>query len=178
MHFLVLLFAVLSSIILRYKILSRTINSITVNSLSFETLRQLMNNQPAEHLEEVPFGDFDLELNLCDDIYVSAEQAGLCKSYVVFVDGEYAGYMVVMAAEMIHHRDTMQAVTDSFYIAPAYRSVGAFSALLHAVEDDLKANNIRFFTIGMNPNMPDYEGMKNYIERQYKHTEYLVTKEL
>ena len=86
--------------------------------------------------------------------------------------------MVVMASEMLHHRDTTQAITDSFYIAPAYRKVGAFSALLHYVEEDLKQNNIRFFTIGMNPNMPDYEGMKQYIERQYQHTEYLVTKEL
>ena len=158
--------------------MSRTINSIEVRSLSYKTLRQLVNNQPAEHLEEVPFGDFKLKLNLCDDVYNYTEHEGYCKCYAVFVDSEYAGYMIVMANEMIHHKGTVQAVTDSFYIAPAYRSVGAFSALLHYVEEDLAVNNIRFFTIGMNPNMPDFEGMKNYIERQYKHTEYLVTKEL
>lgn len=137
-----------------------------------------MNNQPAEHLEEVPFGDFKLELNLCDEVYTYSEQVGYCKSYAAFVDNEYAGYMIVMATEMIHHKGTLQAVTDSFYIKPEYRACGIFSALLHHVESDLKQNNIRFLTIGMNPNMPDFEGMKEYIERQYKHTEYLVTKEL
>ena len=158
--------------------MSITINPIEITNLSFTSLRTIMNNQPAEHLEEVPFGDFKLELDLHEEVYIQAESTGHCRCYAAFVDNEYAGYMIVMASEMIHHKDIFQAVTDSFYIAPAYRKVGAFTALLYHVEDDLKQNNIRFFTIGMNPNMPEYEGMKAYIEQQYKHTEYLVTKEL
>lgn len=137
-----------------------------------------MNNQPAEHLEEVPFGNFKLKLDLCDEVYIHAESTGHCRCYAAFVDNEYAGYMIVMACEMIHHKGILQAVTDAFYITPAYRKVGAFSALLKYVEQNLQKNNIRFFTLGMNPNMPDFEGMKEYIEQQYKHTEYLVTKEL
>lgn len=138
-----------------------------------------MNNQPAEHLEEVPFGDYSLKINLCDDVYNCAEHIGYCRSYVAFVDSNYAGYIVVMATEMIHHKGTMQAVTDSFYIAPEYRSSGAFKALLQHVENDLRSNDIRFFTLGLNPNMPNFNKMKSFMRAGlYQHTEYLVTKEL
>lgn len=159
--------------------MSTTINSIEITNLSYTKLRQLMNKQPVQHLEEVPFGNFQLELNLIDEVYDYSEQAGYCRSYAAFVDEEYAGYMVVMASEMIHHRGNFRAVTDAFYIAPAYRSTGAFKALLTQVEQDLKANNIRFLTVGLNPNMGNFPKMKAFMEAGlYQHTEYNVTKEL
>ncbi len=159
--------------------MSITINSIEINSLRYEQLRTLMNKQPVEHLEEVPFGDYQLELDLCHDVYTYSEDVGHCKCYAAFVDGEYAGYMVILASEMIHHRGTTQAVTDSFYITPAYRSAGVFQKLLQTVEQDLKANNIRFLTVGLNPNMPHYNKMDNMLNKSgYITTEVSVTKEL
>lgn len=138
-----------------------------------------MNNDPASHLEEVPFGNFQLELDLCDEVYVSSEQAGYCRCYVVYVDSAYAGYMVVMSTEMLHHRDQLQAVTDVFYIKPEYRSSGAFKVLLKQVEDDLKANNIRFLTVGINPNMPHVDKVKEFVRKEgYMYTELSMTKEL
>jgi hypothetical protein len=138
-----------------------------------------VNNQPVDHLEEVPFGDFQLELDLCDDVYTYTEQAGHCKCYAAFVNGEYAGYMVIMASEMIHHKGNLRAVTDAFYIAPKYRSSKVFVTLLKKVEQDLKANNIRFLTIGLNPNMPHYSKMDGMLSKiGYLTTEVSVTKEL
>ncbi len=159
--------------------MSTTNNSIEVNSLSYTQLRTLMNNNPAKHLEEVPFGDFSLELDLVDEVYVSAEESGFTKCYCIHVDGNYAGYMLIMASEMIHHRGQMQAVTDSFYIAPAYRSTGAFMVLLDKVEQDLKVNGIRFLTVGLNPNMPHFNKVDGKLTRNgYLTTEVSVTKEL
>lgn len=167
------------SIISRSQILSTTINSIEITNLSYTELRTIVNNQPAEHLEEVPFGNFQLELDLVDEVYDYAEQAGHCRCYAAFVDGDYAGYMVVMASEMIHHRDTIQAVTDSFYVAPSYRSTGVFKALLEYVESDLRSNGHRFLTVGLNPNMPNFIKMCGVMRKDgYQHTEYSVTKEL
>lgn len=138
-----------------------------------------MNKQPVEHLKEVPFGDFQLELDLCDDVYSYSESIGHCRCYAAAVDHKYAGYIIVMASEMIHHRGTLQAVTDSFYVAPAYRSSGVFQALLDHVETDLKANNIRFLTVGLNPNMPHYSKLDNMLSKSgYLTTEVSVTKEL
>ena len=51
--------------------MSTTINSIEVTSLKYTDLRQLVNKQPVNHLEEVPFGDFQLELDLVDEVTVS-----------------------------------------------------------------------------------------------------------
>ena len=159
--------------------MSTTINHLEITSISVKDIISIMNNQPAKHLAEVPFGNFNLNMDLMEDVYQSAQDAGYCRCYAAYVDDKYAGNMIIMATEMIHHRDQMQAVTDSFYISPEYRSSGIFSALIAYIEADLKANGIRFLTIGLNPNMPDFEAMKNYIEhKQYQHTEYSVTKEL
>ena len=159
--------------------MSTTINFIEINILSYQDLRALMNIDPVQHLEEVPFGNFKLELNTCDEVYTTAEQSGYCRCYVAFSDGNYAGYMIVMASEMMHHAGEIQAVTDSFYIKPAYRACGIFSALLAHIEGELKANGIRFLTLGMNPNMPHVEGMTEFVHtRGYMHTETLMTKEL
>ncbi len=138
-----------------------------------------MNNQPVSHLEEVPFGNFQLELDLIHEVYEYSEKIGHSRCYAAFMDGDYAGYMIVLATEMIHHKRTMQAVTDSFYIAPEYRKSGAFKVLLTYVEQDLRDNNIRFLTVGMNPNMPAFSHMCDMMQGiGYQHTEYLVTKEL
>lgn len=138
-----------------------------------------MNKQPAKHLEEVPFGDYQLELDLVHEVYENTVEAGYCRCYAVYFKGDYAGYMVVMASEMIHHRGTTCAVTDSFYIAPEYRSTGAFTELLAYVEDDLRENNIRFLTVGLNPNMPHYSKLDYKMsELGYITTEVSVTKEL
>ena len=159
--------------------MSTTINSIEVTSLKYNKLRTIMNNQPAKHLEEVPFGDYQLELDLVDEVYEYSEAIGYCRCYAVYVEGNYAGYMVVMASEMIHHRGTTHAVTDSFYIARKYRSTGAFKALLAHVEEDIKGNDIRFLTIGLNPNMPNYSKMDGMLSKiGYITTEVSVTKEL
>lgn len=138
-----------------------------------------MNNHPAKHLEEVPFGKYQLELDLVHEAYTYSEMVGHCRCYKVTVDGDYAGYMLILASEMIHHRGVTQAVTDSFYIAPAYRSTGAFKALLTYVEDDVRSNGIRFLTVGLNPNMPHFDNVRGALCREdYLHTEYSVTKEL
>ena len=138
-----------------------------------------MNNQPAEHLKEVPFGDFNIELDLHVEVYIHGESTGHCKCYAAFVSNEYAGYMIIMASEMLHHKDIFQAVTDSFYITPAYRSAGVFRVLLDKVEHDLKHNNIRFLTVGLNPNMPHFSKMDNMLSHVgYLTTEVSVTKEL
>lgn len=159
--------------------MSTTINSIEVTSLSYIKLREIMNNQPAKHLKEVPFGDYQLELDLVDEVYDYSEKVGHGRCYAAFIDGDYAGYMIVMASEMIHHRGTVQAVTDSFYIAPEYRSSGAFKALLEYVENDLRENGTRFLTVGLNPNMPNEHLVKGFMfHHGYNHTETSVTKEL
>lgn len=138
-----------------------------------------MNNQPAQHLEEVPFGSFQLELDLADDVYDYSEKVGYLRCYAAYVDGNYAGYMIIMASEMMHHVGTIQAVTDAFYIAPEYRSSGAFKALLNYVEADLKSNGIRFLTLGVSVNTPRYNVVVNLLTRKgYALAELLVTKEL
>ncbi len=159
--------------------MSTTINSIEINSITCKTLRTIIHKQTIEHLEEVPFGDYKLDLELCDEVYDYSEQSGHCKAYVALVNGNYAGYMVIMASEMIHHKGVTQAVTDSFYIVKEQRHTGLFLKLLAHIESDLKANNIRFLSVGLNPNMPHYSKMDNMLTQLgYITTEVSVTKEL
>lgn len=138
-----------------------------------------MKTAPVDHLKEVPFGNFNLELNLCTDTYVHSEATGHARYYVAFVGNEFAGYMTIMASEMLHHRGVMQAVTDSFYVVPAFRSSGTFNKLLTDIENDLVYCGIRFLTIGLNPNMPHFDSMRGALcHKDYLDTEVSVTKEL
>lgn len=159
--------------------MSSTFNSIEINILSYNNIRTLTNKHPVQHLDEVPFGNFDLSLCLVDEDYLAAEAAGNLRCYSVNVNGEWAGYITIIANEMLHHRSELQAVTDAFYIVPKHRGGGAFSELIQFVENDLRESGIRFFTVGLNPNMPNYAGMQGLMDRlMYQHTEYSVTKEL
>ena len=159
--------------------MSTTINSIEISNLSYTELRTLMNKDPVHHLEEVPFGNFQLELDLCDEVYISSEELGYNRCYTASVNGAYAGYVVLMASEMIHHAGQMQAVTDSFYIKPEYRAGGIFAALLTHIENDLRANGIRFLTLALNYNMPHVDKIQKFVhDKDYVYTEILMTKEL
>ena len=159
--------------------MSTTINSIEVESLSYERLRLLMDNDPTLHLEEVPFGSYQLELDLCHEVYSSVQELGYLQCYAVYVNKEYAGYMVVGASEMMHYKGHIRGIADSYYIKPEYRSSGAFSKLLFEVEISLKRNNIEYLTLGMNPLMPHYVNMMEYVGKLgYQTTEILMTKEL
>lgn len=159
--------------------MSNSTKEIEIVQLSFEELIDVMENIPQEHWEEVPFGNFQLELNLCEEVYISSEQQGYARFYSAWVGEEFAGYISVMASEMIQHKGTIQAVTDAFYIAPEYRSSGVFNKLLEHVEQDLALEGIRFLTVGINPNMPHKESVHDYLAgKGYIITELSMTKEV
>jgi GNAT superfamily N-acetyltransferase len=159
--------------------LSNSISNIEVDTISFEDLLSVFDSMPKEHLEEVPFGNFQLELNLVEEVYTYSEQVGYGRYYAAFVGDDFAGYVTLMASEMLHHRGVMQAVVDVFYVAPAYRSGGVFTKLITYVEQDLKLAGIRFLTVGVNPNMPHKEKVVAYLSAQgYITTEISMTKEV
>jgi GNAT superfamily N-acetyltransferase len=159
--------------------MSSNINLIEVTNLSYEELITIIDNDPVSHLAEVPFGNFQLELDLVHEVYQYSEDIGYGKTYMVSVNGNYAGYATLMATEMIHHRGTLRGVVDAFYIKPEYRSTGAFKTLLAYIEDDLQSNGIRFLTVGLNPNMPHIDKMQQFIHAKgYICTESSYTKEL
>lgn len=138
-----------------------------------------MDKDPELHLDEVPFGNYQLELDLCHDVYSYTQELGYLQCYAVYVDKAYAGYMVVSASEMMHYRGHIRGVADSFYIKPEYRNSGAFSKLLSEVEQSLQRNNIEYLTLGMNPNMPNIKQTMRYVESKgYITTDVLMTKEL
>lgn len=159
--------------------MSRTINSIEINSISYENLITIIDKTPVNHLEEVPFGNYQMTLDLVHEVYTSTEALGYTKCYIVYVKGNFAGYMLIMASEMSHYRDVIQATTDSFYVKPEYRSSGVFAELLSYVEKDLLDNNIRFLTLGINPNMPHVDRVHKFVnDLGYVPTSTTMTKEL
>ena len=159
--------------------MSSSFASINVERTEFKDIINLMEDSPAKHLEEVPFGNFQLELDLCDEVYEYSESVGYIRGYTVWVHDECAGYMIVVASEMLHHKGQTQAITDSFYISPKFRSGGTFTKLMEYVEQDLAKEGIRFLTVGANPNMPNSEDFVQFLrDHEYITTEVSLTKEL
>ncbi len=153
-------------------------NNMRIEQVTYDTANRAMCAEMCDHWDEVPFGPFDMDLELDHASYLLAEEQDYARFYLVYDDSDKAiAYMSVFANEMIQHKGTIQAVTDAFYVAPDYRKSGVFGKLVEFVEQDLKAYGIRFFTIGTNPM---YKGKtEQYLDHiGYCKTEVLYTKEL
>lgn len=149
-----------------------------IEQVTYDTANRAMCEEMCAHWEEVPFGDFDLDLELDHEAYMTAEEAGYARFYLVYDDSDKAiAYMSVFAAKMSKHKGKVSALTDAFYVAPDYRKSGVFGKLLEFVEQDLKTCGIEFFTVGYNPM---YKGKtEQYLEHVgYCKTEVLYTKRL
>lgn len=154
---------------------------INIEIVQYSRLKEEMKQTPVKHWEEVPFGNFNIDLHLCHGTYIAAESVGYARFYsVTNKNNKFIGYMSVLSSEMLHHKNTMQATTDSFYIHPSYRSKGVFKQLIEFVENDLRNEGIRFFSIGLNPNMPSPDLVEAALVNNlsYLRTEVMVTKEL
>lgn len=151
----------------------------TVQEVPFEQAIHLIREMVGEHWNEVPFGNFQLELNLNEEAYQFAESNGYMRTYVVFSAGTAVGYFTLAASDMMHHKGTFQAVGDSYYIHPDYRKSGAFVTLLLTVEEALAKQGIRFLTIGVNPTFDRAPETEVFLHSKgYQLTEKSYTKEL
>jgi len=151
---------------------------MNIKRVSFAEAYDAMYQDMLAHWDEVPLGNFDLELDLDTEKYMEAEEAGYACYYLVRDDsGQAIAYMSVFASPMCQHKGLMSAVTDAFYVAPEHRDSGVFAELLEFVEKDLTSCGIDYFTVVHNPR---YKGRTAlFLEHiGYCKTEVLYTKEL
>lgn len=153
-------------------------DNMRIEKVTYDTANRAMYEEMCAHWDEVPFGDFTMDLELDHEMYLLAEEAGYANYYLVYDDEDKAiAYMSVFAAKMSKHKGKLSATTDAFYVNPVYRKSGVFGKLLKFVEQDLKAYGIDYFTVGHNPN---YKGKtEQYLSYVgYCKTEIMYTKEL
>jgi len=151
---------------------------MNIKRVSFAEGYDAMYQDMLTHWKEVPFGNFDLELDLDTDKYMEAEEAGFACYYLVRDDsGQAIAYMSVFASPMLKHKGLMAAVTDAFYVAPEHREGGVFAELLEFVEKDLASCGIEYFSVVHNPR---YKGKTELFLTNigYCKTEVSFTKEL
>jgi GNAT superfamily N-acetyltransferase len=64
-----------------------------------------------------------------------------------YVDGEPAGYMTYLKYAPLHHKTTLFASTDAFYVLPKYRGNGVFRTILHVAESMMADQGVSVFQI-------------------------------
>ena len=150
---------------------------LIIDVVTFDELIECMKVATESHWAEVPFGDYNLDLELNEAIYHNAEREGHARFYVAFLGRDPVAYMSIFASEMSQHKGIMCAVTDAYYVKPEYRKDGIFGKLLAHVEQDIKSLGIRFLTIGHNP---QYKGKtpELLLSEGYSLTEVSYTKEV
>lgn len=151
--------------------------AIVIEPVSYDEALEMMGKEMYDHWDEVPFGDFNLELNLKHEIYRAAEAEGHARFYMAWDGANPVAYLSVFATEMSQHAGVLQATMDAYYVAPAYRKGGVFGKLLTFVEQDLSSYGVRFLTIGVNTN---YKGKTSefLLSQGYQVTEITHSKEL
>lgn len=149
--------------------------AVDITVVTYEQLIGCVGSRIDDHYKEAPWWGLDLHMDHV--LYLAAETSDSARFYLARVDGEIAGYISLLAAPMMQHKGTMQAVTESFYVAPEYREHGVFAKLLKYIEKDCKACGIQFLTLAF----PSTE--RGVLDRfvkiaGYKDSEVSYTKEL
>ena len=108
------------------------------------------------HGEEVPFISGRNEVELDVELYEQVESTGCLSILCAYTDeGELAGYMILIAEPLTHHKDKWAAVTDAFYVLPKFRGQGVFKLLSDYAESYCKQCGITSLFICVNSNFPD-----------------------
>jgi len=85
----------------------------------------------------------DIAFNPDRVAYEQAEQAGMLRIFTVRVDGVLAGYAVFFIRTNPHYCDSLQAVQDVLWLAPAYRRGGLGLQLIASCDTALKAEGVQ-----------------------------------
>ena len=110
----------------------------------------------SNHGKEVPYVSGSLPVELDVNLYASLEEEGLLSIIVAFTDdGDLAGYMVLIATQLTHHKGKWAAMTDAFYVVPEYRGSGVFKLLVSYAEDLCRRNHISTLFLTVNSNFKD-----------------------
>jgi len=116
---------------------------------------QMMGEQLAEaHYKEVPYGQAKLALDMDYQKYQLLEDSGYLLILAALEQNKVVGYIVVVTNPMLHHKDKYMAITDSFYVDPAYRNSGIFKELLEEAARLCKEAGVVSFRVGVNMNNP------------------------
>lgn len=154
-------------------------SNIVIKQLFLREMKDYIEQMTQEHWDEVPFGDFDLDLDVEWDTFISLDGQGLACCLFAFDDDKPVGYLVLLCSGMMHHKGTTQAVTDVFYVDPAYRSSGVFQQLLDEAKRQCAQGGIRFFSVNVNPQFVGYENLLAWLQQTgYQCTEISMTTEV
>lgn len=131
-----------------------------------------------KHNEEVPFSDGDIPYELDVGLYELMESQGYLSCVCAFdEESNLAGYIILVAQPLAHHKGHWSAVTDAFYVLPQYRGTRLFRDMLDYCEDVCKRHGISAIMLGVNLNYP---ATQKAVERlgDYKQKETIYIKEL
>ena len=106
-----------------------------------------------EHYEEASVRTNELNPNW--DMYMLLDQEGHLGMYTARnPEGELVGYMVVVADNSLHSKETCIATTDSLYIRPEDRTPFAGLRFLSYVERDLASKGITSLSVASSERKP------------------------
>lgn len=131
--------------------------TIIVERILYDDFIQTCRHLYVPHYKEVPYGAGILEQDIDHESYRMLEQAGSLYVYVACHGRKPVGYMAVTVHRLLHHKNKMRAVTDTFYVTPSYRSKGVFKALVDAIEMECVANGLVALQVVTNVNFKDAE---------------------
>ena len=153
--------------------------TITVTEVPVPEALDIVAEMADDHWSEVPFGQWQMELDLDTPKYHTLYDNGISRCLVAY-DGEVpVGYISLLSDTMLQHADYVQCVTDAFYVDPAYRQRGVFQALLIAAEEFCRGCGIDYLSFGVNPTFPDWKQVQLYLaQHDFHFTELTMTKRL
>lgn len=112
---------------------------ITFQKEKFREIAPLLPKLFCAHHAEVDFENHDIPLNPDWEQYNKLEVAGALHILTARHNGELVGYFFALVWPSLHFAQEISAVSDIFYLDPAYRPGGNGIKLLKEAEKMVKA---------------------------------------
>lgn len=111
----------------------------------FEKAYPLIKDMLEDHYREIGLVGSDLGFDLNVDYYLAIEKTPCYAGFMVVTDdGEPMGYISFFLRYHHHHKGSLFASTDCFYISPQFRGKSAFIEMFLQAEEILKQRGVEF----------------------------------
>ncbi len=123
--------------------------AIEIRQLELDEVLTLFTDEHLAHAAEVRSSTFQLDYNPNFDTYEALYLDGSFVPLAAFVNGEFAGYLNIIANPSMIDKDSFVAIADGFYVSPKYRRAGVMQALVAHAEQLCKSSGIHSLSLSV-----------------------------
>jgi GNAT superfamily N-acetyltransferase len=120
---------------------------ITYQVEQFEEVKHQIVEMAREHWREVEYYQDEIPLDIDLDKYQLMNDAGMIKIITVRNQSQLVGYIAMLIHLHPHHKNTLYAMNDMFYILPEFRKGRTGIEIFKFTEEVMRAEGVKIMLL-------------------------------